>query len=334
MVGLLPCSVCTERLLETTVSGEPHNKESTYSPVPLLEGASFEENEDLHSMWAALLAYAASPTSGDVVRPGFIATLRQFSTDEALMLNRTYDHAQVTGERDFSFAVSLTWLAGAYAELGFGEVERKPDGIFASTSVDPWRFDTCLDSLEAVQLIRRRHDLANVEWSAIYKIEINEPHYSLTHRGHQFVVACRPPKPKAEADQTEISKIWCRHRAKRALASALPRASGPLRIFHTAQSSGMSRQEIDGSRRRTPLTMVLLKSASARNRTFTTGELCAVHPERASASREDRREAVPRCGFLPPTSRFGELDRRPCQPGLPAISAAYAMMASRLAFRA
>src|SRR5580658_3981492 len=28
---------------------------------PLLEGASFEENEDLHDMWAALLANAASP---------------------------------------------------------------------------------------------------------------------------------------------------------------------------------------------------------------------------------------------------------------------------------
>jgi hypothetical protein len=63
VVGLLPFSVCTERFLETTVSGEPHNKESTYSPVPLLEGASFEENEDLHSMWAALLAYSASPTA-------------------------------------------------------------------------------------------------------------------------------------------------------------------------------------------------------------------------------------------------------------------------------
>src|SRR5216684_2604879 len=28
---------------------------------PLLEGASFEENENLHDMWAALLANAASP---------------------------------------------------------------------------------------------------------------------------------------------------------------------------------------------------------------------------------------------------------------------------------
>src|SRR6266478_5885319 len=50
---------------------------------PLLEGASFEENEDLHTMWAALLANAASPEDAPKVRPGFIAILRQMAPDEA-----------------------------------------------------------------------------------------------------------------------------------------------------------------------------------------------------------------------------------------------------------
>src|SRR5271170_1869463 len=40
---------------------------------PLLEGASFEDNEDLHTMWAALLANAASPHDAGKIRPGFIA---------------------------------------------------------------------------------------------------------------------------------------------------------------------------------------------------------------------------------------------------------------------
>src|SRR5438132_72971 len=44
---------------------------------PLLEGASFEENEDLHTMWAALLANAASPENGGKISPGFIAILKQ-----------------------------------------------------------------------------------------------------------------------------------------------------------------------------------------------------------------------------------------------------------------
>src|ERR1017187_1785827 len=49
---------------------------------PLLEGVSLEENEDLHTMWAALLANAASPDTAKV-RAGFIAILRQMEPDEA-----------------------------------------------------------------------------------------------------------------------------------------------------------------------------------------------------------------------------------------------------------
>ena len=37
---------------------------------PLLAGASFEEDENLHDMWAALSANAASPENADSVRPG------------------------------------------------------------------------------------------------------------------------------------------------------------------------------------------------------------------------------------------------------------------------
>jgi len=54
---------------------------------PLLEGASFEDNEDLHTMWAALLANAASPENADKVRPGFIAIVKQLASDEAILLN-------------------------------------------------------------------------------------------------------------------------------------------------------------------------------------------------------------------------------------------------------
>src|SRR5580658_4151407 len=38
---------------------------------PLLEGASFEDNESLHTMWAALLANAASPDNAQNVRANF-----------------------------------------------------------------------------------------------------------------------------------------------------------------------------------------------------------------------------------------------------------------------
>lgn len=82
------------RQLECLKKAEQMAKEAGFTPkavpikllFPLLEGASLEENEDLHTMWAALLANAASPTKAEQVRPGFIAILKQMAPDEALLL--------------------------------------------------------------------------------------------------------------------------------------------------------------------------------------------------------------------------------------------------------
>src|ERR1700733_2109969 len=52
---------------------------------PLLEGASMEHDETLHTMWAALLANASSQI-GRIVRPSFINLLREMAPDEAQLL--------------------------------------------------------------------------------------------------------------------------------------------------------------------------------------------------------------------------------------------------------
>jgi hypothetical protein len=60
---------------------------------PLLEGASLEENEDLHSMWAALLAHASHPGSVTLVLPSFAEVLRVLTVDEARLLDAAYKSA-------------------------------------------------------------------------------------------------------------------------------------------------------------------------------------------------------------------------------------------------
>src|SRR5262249_42977705 len=59
---------------------------------PLLEGASLEENEDLHSMWAALLAHASHPGSVSLVLPSFTEVLRVLTVDEARLLDAAYKY--------------------------------------------------------------------------------------------------------------------------------------------------------------------------------------------------------------------------------------------------
>ncbi|HEY4359523.1 MAG TPA: Abi-alpha family protein [Bryobacteraceae bacterium] len=187
-----------ERQLKCVQKAERMAQEAGFTPqavppkilFPLLEGASFEDNEDLHTMWAALLVNAAGPDGGSRVRPGFIATLRQLSPDEALLLSYIYDHAPepATGQ-EFDQAVPASDLLEPYASAGFGEIKRRPDGILESIECDTWKFGTCLDSLVSEQVITRRDDLLPAHRSLAA--------YSLTFRGYEFVTACRPPKPRS-----------------------------------------------------------------------------------------------------------------------------------------
>jgi hypothetical protein len=72
------------RQLSLLKKAESMAREAGFTPkaVPtkllfsLLEGASLEENEDLHDKWATLLANAASPRMGAWVRPSFAETLK------------------------------------------------------------------------------------------------------------------------------------------------------------------------------------------------------------------------------------------------------------------
>lgn len=104
-------------------------------------------------------------------------------------MNRIYDNVTKSmPTKDFSEPLLESALIRAYASLGFGVEELNPPTGLPSSRVDAWQFGTCLNSLEAAQLIRTRYDLVNMSNPG--------PYYSLTYLGYQFVLACRPPKPK------------------------------------------------------------------------------------------------------------------------------------------
>jgi hypothetical protein len=149
---------------------------------PLLEGASLEEDENLHDMWAALLSNAASPDNGNKVRPGFLATLTQMAPDEAAILNWMVELRTGPLAGPFNKPFSYGELMEAYKTLGFETVT--PSG---SLGVDSLVFETCLENLEAEKLI----EISVQEFVPSFV----KPR-ALTFRGLSFVMACRPPKPK------------------------------------------------------------------------------------------------------------------------------------------
>ena len=151
---------------------------------PLLEGASLEENEDLHTMWAALLANAASPAKVQMVRPGFVAILRQMAPDEASLLTAIGDLTDGYG----SFlrplrAPSKQALDRAIAAHNLIQMERLR-ATFRRAEEDEsamdLRFQTCV------------HLLANAGL-----IEVGDDIITLSALGRTFLESCQPPKPGA-----------------------------------------------------------------------------------------------------------------------------------------
>src|SRR5450755_562115 len=56
--------------------------------LPMLEAASIEDDEDLHTKWSSLLANAAS---SDKVHPSYIEILKQLTPDDARLLDKFYE---------------------------------------------------------------------------------------------------------------------------------------------------------------------------------------------------------------------------------------------------
>jgi Abortive infection alpha len=151
---------------------------------PLLEGASFEDDENLHDMWSSLLANAASPENAGKVRPGFIATLKQMAPDEAVTLNWIFDQRTGPGYLGpFNDSFTYPELMQAYVDLGFSTEKEGHIGV------DGLAFETCLQNLEAERLILPKAGVVGGTTTITPRV--------LTMRGLMFVMACRPPKPKA-----------------------------------------------------------------------------------------------------------------------------------------
>jgi hypothetical protein len=96
--------------------------------VPLLEGASLEEDERLSDKWAALLANSLSPSSHTKVLPGFVNILTQLSPPEAkildLLLNRWHTDDDRNGHLQASYLVQELEVSGVEYEVMSGNLIR------------------------------------------------------------------------------------------------------------------------------------------------------------------------------------------------------------------
>lgn len=180
------------RQLECLKKAEKMAQDAGFTPkaipikllFPLLEGASLEENEDLHTMWAALLANSSLPAKVETVRPGFIAILKEMAPDEASLLKAIADLTDGYG----SFlqplkAPSKQALDRAIAAHNVIQMERLRARFRREEedeSAMDFRLQTCVQLLDKAGLI-----------------EIGDDIIGLSALGRTFLESCDPPKPTA-----------------------------------------------------------------------------------------------------------------------------------------
>lgn len=149
--------------------------------LPIFEGMSMEDDENLSKMWASLLANAASPENAQKVRPGFIATLKQMAPDEAALLmiipEVTTDFLRSinAGSRDEAHRKAAQRNA-----LLMAEIRRKfPNCDGEEESATDERLATCVQVLQTLGLVEYGGNIVTI-----------------TAMGRTFLEVVRPPAHK------------------------------------------------------------------------------------------------------------------------------------------
>jgi len=151
--------------------------------LPLLNGAALEEEDDLSTKWAALLANAATPNSPLAIYPSFPHILSQLSPRDARVLDAIYD-----------LALRLDLGPGRWIERGGNR-----ESIMQVMGMSPEEFDLVTDNLI-------RLGLCSGQGTKLSFIDIKDQVFqlkdkgtiSITQLGYEFVTACRQPPKKAK----------------------------------------------------------------------------------------------------------------------------------------
>ena len=152
---------------------------------PILEAASVEDDDDMQSRWAALLANAATTNS---VHPSFIEVLRNLAPDEARLLDKLYDACKLKNTSRVRPWVDSISIAEQTRRRSAGE---NPEDAFANL--------VRLGLIQAsYEMIDRPTALKIVGGhpQIIGRSELKEES-ELSEIAFKFVRACRAPNLKA-----------------------------------------------------------------------------------------------------------------------------------------
>lgn len=154
--------------------------------MPILEHSSLEEDDDLRSKWAGLLANAASLGLGNRILPGYADILRQLTPVQARIID---------------------WMYGDSYQLGPGEPAHWPsvqrDEVMEHFALTRQDYTLLASDLHRLQLIDGRRHVNFTDATGMFNTAgggwTTESLYGtigLTALAVHFVQACCPPQSK------------------------------------------------------------------------------------------------------------------------------------------
>ncbi len=158
--------------------------------VPILDGASLEDNEGLTDKWAALLANASRFDEISHFSHVFADILKQLTPVDALILER------LASQPVYCFELAGTRLY-LYTGAKRSVVETMPvNGIDFDLSIDNLcRLGVCIASVE-----RFLHEESDMSLGMVDLQKLQHDAVIVTKLGHMFMRACSPPPTGDDVD--------------------------------------------------------------------------------------------------------------------------------------
>jgi hypothetical protein len=188
--------------------------------LPIVEHSSLEEDDNLQTLWACLLATAASPDTGKKVLPCFSEILRQLTPADAKYLKCFYERVEQEFSNTFpdntptansiqKVTIDGRELMTVFNSAGLSRVSKitKTDtnaqqGVVKEQTADMADFALVRNSLMRLGLLESEHDVTERRGTA----SLPQPGvkgailYSLTGLGFEFIRACSPPGSDSSSD--------------------------------------------------------------------------------------------------------------------------------------
>lgn len=144
----------------------------------VFDNGGIEDDEDMHTRWAALLANAADPATEDIIPPSFPEILKQLSKRDAHILKELYD---------VSLESESVWPPhdlGTLEEMFIRFSEFTNPQVFST--IEHLRHQSLIDEfyVETTQQAGRYTDITRIR------------RFRVTQFGGMFVRACEPPKKR------------------------------------------------------------------------------------------------------------------------------------------